>query len=41
MENMENKMQSANGLPQVLYKSMISPDLHEEILTYYRAKEST
>lgn len=34
-------MQSANGLPQVIYKSMISPDLHDEILTYYRAKEST
>jgi hypothetical protein len=38
---MENNHQSANGLPQVIYKSMISPDLQEEILTYYRAKEST
>ena len=41
----QNKMfenyQSVNGLPQVIYKSMISQDLLEEILTYYRAKEST
>jgi hypothetical protein len=41
MTNMTYNSQSANGLPQVIYKSMISPDLHEEILTYYRAKEST
>ena len=41
MENMENKRQSATGFPQVIYKSMISFDLLDEILTYYRAKEST
>lgn len=33
--------QSASGLPQVIYKSMISSELHEEILNYYRAKETT
>lgn len=33
--------QSPNGFPQVIYKSMISPDLHTEIINYYRAKEST
>jgi len=41
MEQPNSSIQSANGLPQVIYKSMISPDLHEDILTYYRAKEST
>jgi len=41
MENMENKRQSATGFPQVIYKSMISFDLLDEILTYYRAKELT
>jgi len=40
-QNMENNRQSATGLPQVIYKSMISSDLHDDILTYYRAKEST
>lgn len=38
---MINHCQSVNGLPQVIYKSMISTDLHEEILNYYRSKEST
>ncbi len=34
-------MQTESGLPQVIYKSMISKDLQEDILNYYRAKEST
>ena len=41
MDGDYNPCQSASGLPQVIYKSMISPDLHEEILNYYRAKKST
>lgn len=38
---MEDTIQSKNGLPQVIYKSMISTDLLDEILIYYRAKEPT
>jgi hypothetical protein len=39
--SIDRMQQTENGLPHVIYKSMISSDLHEEIMSFYRAKEST